>query len=318
MNVHSHPTLVCPTCHGSLALAPKELRCTGCAIIFPAPDGIADFSLGRSIDDFDPSIGESKLDTAALIREEEGARWRIEGYFGPRFNFLDVRPGNRRLRILDCGCGNGVAVELMNRMGWDAWGVDLSSFRRWSWLRRQHKSRLVVADVACMPFPDQYFDVVLSSGMIEHIGVVETRQNGSYSVRKSSSKEVARRQILQEMLRVCAQRGRLWIDCPNGSFPIDFWHTDDGRVARWHKRREGFLPTVGELRQILSELPIPSTFGSLPPAGRLRFRQVGRAWYGRWLALPMRLLLALMSLPGFAWLALTPLNPYLVLEIRRQ
>jgi hypothetical protein len=53
------------------------------------------------------------------------------------------------------------------------------------------------------------------------------------------------------------------------------------------------------------------------PHRRLRFNQVGGHWYGRAFRAPMRAFYALTSIPGFTWLAGTPLNPYLVLEVRR-
>ncbi|MEM9598236.1 MAG: hypothetical protein AAGD06_28490, partial [Acidobacteriota bacterium] len=54
----------------------------------------------------------------------------------------------------------------------------------------------------------------------------------------------------------------------------------------------------------------------LSPRTRLRMRQVGQHWYGRLLRMPMRALLGLMEVPGFRGLAASPLNPYLVLQIR--
>ncbi len=53
------------------------------------------------------------------------------------------------------------------------------------------------------------------------------------------------------------------------------------------------------------------------PHRRLRFNQVGAHWYGRLFRAPVAAFYALTSVPGFTWLAGTPLNPYLVLALRR-
>jgi hypothetical protein len=54
------------------------------------------------------------------------------------------------------------------------------------------------------------------------------------------------------------------------------------------------------------------------PERRLRFNQVSGHWYGRAFRAPMAALYRLMSLPPFRFLAATPLNPYLVVEIVRR
>jgi len=116
---------------------------------------------------------------------------------------------------------------------------------------------------------------------------------------------------------VVAPAGELWLDFPNGAFPIDFWHGPRAGGARVHALAEGFLPTVREVRGHLARLGPGWRVRPLSPHGRLACRQVRRHWYGRLLYLPAAAFLWSTRLPLLRRLAGSPLNPYLVLAIWR-
>jgi len=63
-------------------------------------------------------------------------------------------------RILDCGCGTGANVELLNRYGC-AFGFDLSATGL-SLGRNAGRGRLTRASVTAVPFPSGFFDLVTS------------------------------------------------------------------------------------------------------------------------------------------------------------
>jgi len=71
--------------------------------------------------------------------------------------------------------------------------------------------------------------------------------------------------------------GRVFVDCPNGAFPIDFWHGGAGGRARWHRRGEGFLPTFDDIRRLARE----NVVRAISPHRRFAFRQVGVSPDGR-------------------------------------
>ena len=240
---------------------------------------------------------------------------RIEGFYLPLLrSFARKRGSARPLRVLDCGCGNGLSVDLLNETGLDAWGNDLSKLRRWQWRERQSRDRLSLADGARLPFPDRFFDALICSGVLEHIGVRETGGE-TYRVAPLPARDAARKAFLGELLRVLTPGGRLWLDFPNGAFPVDFWHGARAGAARFHSPGEGFLPTVREVRSTIARIGADWRVRPLSPHRRLRFEQVGRHWYGRLLRGPAALFLATMAAPGLSWLAGSWINPYLVLEI---
>jgi SAM-dependent methyltransferase len=313
---NSPTALVCCRCKGPLAEDAAELSCPACGVRFPRADGIVDFSGGVYYDQFPGPEVLSEESRRGLENEREGAR--IEDYYLPLLDRIAAQGPIARsgLRVLDSGCGNGESVDLLQREGIEGWGHDLSALRKWQWLRRERRDRLVVADGASLPFSDGFFDVVIASGVLEHVGVSE-EGGGRYKVRPRPDRDELRRRYVAELLRALAPGGRLFLDFPNGRFPIDFWHGVEPGGARFHSPGEGFLPTVREIRALCAQLGGRLAVSALSPEGRLRFHQVSSHWYGRLFRAPMAALYRLMSVPLFRFLAATALNPYLVIEVRR-
>src|SRR5262249_54770545 len=132
-----------------------------------------------------------------------------------------------------------------------------------------------------------------------------------YSVRPLPDRDAERRAVIAELLRVLAPGGTLFLDFPNGAFPIDFWHNKTPGKARWHSPREGFLPTFGEIRSLTPDMKIDP----ISPNGRLAFRQARQHWYGKLFSIPMRLFFAAMDLAPI--LSRSALNPFLVIRIQK-
>ncbi len=163
----------------------------------------------------------------------------------------------RPFRVLDSGCGNGIAVDLLGEAGIEAWGNDVSALRKWQWQERKFRHRLVVADTRQLPFGDGAFDMVISSGVLEHVGVEEGRNPG-YFVKAKADRDRQRLAFLEELVRVLAPGGALYLDFPNGAFPIDFWHGDQPGGARFHKMTRR-LPAENR-----RDPPLPGQAGQLP------------------------------------------------------
>lgn len=314
-----HSSYICPLCHKELSVNPNALDCPACALTYPVLDGIADFAQGKYYDQFDPSTQLTTEHQAGLEHEVEGSQWRIQAFYLPKIqeSVTRTRKDRSKMRVLDCGCGNGWSVDLLNDAGLQTWGMDLSQLRRWQWRERKNKDRLSVADAGHLPFADGFFDFVLCSGVIEHIGVQEYKM-GAYIVKPLENRDPLRTAFLAELIRVLAPGGRLWLDCPNGAFPIDFWHGDKVGQARRHSLNEGFLAKTSEIRGYLADLKLAITIKALSPHRMFRFQQVGLHWYGKAIRPLMGIYFGLMRYLPFSLAAGTGLNPYLVLEIGKK
>lgn len=301
--------LVCPSCRGALVRDGARLTCAR-GHVWRADGGIADFAAGAYYDSFDETTELRAEHRAGLELEYDGTRRRILDYYLP----LIAAAGVTSPRVLDCGCGNGLSVDLLRERGIDAWGNDLSALRKWQWRERREKERLVVASALSLPFENGAFDVVISSGVIEHIGVDETAVP-RYTVRARADRDEARLAFFAELGRVTRAGGLLFIDCPNRLFPIDFWHADAPGRPRFHSPFEPFLPSFGELRALVRRAIPGARVEPLSPWKRLQFFQASRYWYGRLLGPAAGAMFRLMQTRALRFLAATAVNPFLVAKI---
>jgi len=209
--------------------------------------------------------------------------------------------------VLDAGCGNGHSVLEMRARGMSAVGIDSSWYRLSRWLAEGRAGAFVLADASALPFPSNHFGAVISSGLLEHVGVSE--QSAPYRVWSLPHKHTARAMVLVELQRVSS--GAVVVDFPNGSFPIDFWHGDRLGAFRVHAMPDPLNPS---LRQVRSYIP-GSRLTLLPLRNRLRFRQVSRRWWGRLLAPCVRAWLRFLDLLPRHVPLLSLLYPFLVIRI---
>jgi SAM-dependent methyltransferase len=68
--------------------------------------------------------------------------------------------GRPRGRVLDCGCGTGTNLTMLEPFG-DVYGFDLT-WRGLEFASAQGRRRIVRASLGSIPFPDQSFDIVTS------------------------------------------------------------------------------------------------------------------------------------------------------------
>lgn len=289
---------VCPQCHSALEPGGSELNCSKCEMGFPVQDGIVDFSGGKYFDCFNPGDPIHPSAVEAFEDEETGTRVRIAEFYLPRLRERQSRlvTVGEPFRVLDCGCGNGLSVDLLEDAGFLAWGNDLSLLRKWQWSQRRGKERLSVCSGSQLPFPGHFFDAVIAAGVYEHVGVTENA-GPTYTVSPTPDQDAARHAFIAELLRVVSSDGVIWMDFPNGGFPIDFWHITPGSGARWHSRNERFLPTIGEIREHLGGLGGEFRARALSPAGRLSMRRVRRRWFGKLLYVPVTVFFSALRLP---------------------
>lgn len=77
-------------------------------------------------------------------------------------------PGSR---VLDLGCGLGVLAEQFDQLGYPVVGLDVNQAAIEQSVCPQHCA--LVETTACLNYPDQYFDLIVSREVLEHIPASE-------------------------------------------------------------------------------------------------------------------------------------------------
>ncbi len=76
-------------------------------------------------------------------------------------------------KVLDCGCGFGAHLIPFAKLDYAVFGIDISSEVlkkcKENLAGKNIKAVLKVADIRDLPFKDEFFDVVFSMGVVEHL-----------------------------------------------------------------------------------------------------------------------------------------------------
>lgn len=129
---------------------------------------------------------------------------------------LDVK-GNEK--ILDCGCGDGFYVMVLRSLypNIEITGIDYDEkilAKAQKYLKQDRLTKLIKGAIYDLPFPDNYFDKIILSEVLEHL-----------------DDEVLG---MREIYRVLKPKGILAITVPNHNYPF-FWD-----VLNWTRERLGF------------------------------------------------------------------------------
>jgi SAM-dependent methyltransferase len=311
--------LTCPVCQQGLTEDADIAITCPCGLVYPRlTSGGIDFLRGEEFKDFD----WNPVDTAQqemLEQEAVGIAWRIESFIIPLFGRFSraTKRDPRKLAVLDCGCGSGLSVDILNAHGIPAFGIDAGEARHRQWDVRSFSNRLHSANALHLPFGTGSFDVVFSSGLIEHIGIHE-QEAGTYRARRLPDCHAQRQQFVRELVRVLKPEGFILLDHPNGGSPADFWHGGAPGSIRWHALRGDMLPRFAEISGYFRTADRSLRLYSLSPRHRLQFNKVRNHWYGNAFAPLMKIWFRMIEIRALSFLARGFLNPYLVTVASRQ
>jgi len=98
-------------------------------------------------------------------------------------------PSDKALKILDVGCGTGVNAKELAAMGHEVTGIDISSIAIEKFRKAGFEGLQCDADDG-FPFPDNSFDIVYASEVIEHVVDTESFLTETYRVLRPLGKLV--------------------------------------------------------------------------------------------------------------------------------
>lgn len=111
---------------------------------------------------------------------------------------MDNFANNKKLNILDIGCGTGHYLEEIIKRGHNAFGSDIAKgmlLKCKNRLNQENNSKLLLSNIESLPFPSDYFDLIICVGVIEYLSNISISIN--------------------EMRRILKNNGLLIITAPN-------------------------------------------------------------------------------------------------------
>lgn len=119
---------------------------------------------------------------------------------------LDKIDGSiEKYRILDVGCGNGQISEYFSKSN-EVFGVDVEDKRNYE----NASFEFILLNDESLPFANNYFDIVISHHVIEHVS--------------------DQKKHLSEISRVLNPGGLAYLGCPNKSSPFMAGHVGNDSV----------------------------------------------------------------------------------------
>jgi len=92
---------------------------------------------------------------------------------------------DKDIRILEAGCNRGNQLEMLNKNGFtNLWGIDVNK-QALGYARSNKELNLVEGSLLDIPFKDNYFDLVFTSGVLIHIHPDDLKKAMSEIVRVS-------------------------------------------------------------------------------------------------------------------------------------
>lgn len=277
-------------------------------------NGYIDFALDKVVYNI-----QSTTDELAELQGDSSAERLDEEYVLP---YLKQEAA---VRVLDVGCGVGRTVARLVAAGYEAYGIDLPCLSPYWSKTGKDRGRFVCGEATNLPFADGCFDVVISMGVIEHIGTVD----GHCTL--ADDYDSARRSYARELLRVAKPGGRILLACPNKRFPIDPQHLPSDahsprtlafRLRDYIFNKTGLnihrtwgkyhLLSYDEVRELFIVDGGGSTFEPLPLKGYFGLTMFKS---GFWKPFAKLAEIWINDMPAF--LRSSSLNPYVLAQIRK-
>ncbi len=86
----------------------------------------------------------------------------------PEYKIHELLPHISGEKVLDVACGPGHLVDVLNKHGFEAFGIDITP-EFINFAKKNKKGDFQVADANSLPFKNQEFDTVILKSILEHL-----------------------------------------------------------------------------------------------------------------------------------------------------
>lgn len=189
---------------------------------------------------------------------------------------LSVGRDRSSLRVLDVGCGRGAMVAWLLEQGFDAYGLDVRADYIANGEVYLGRGRLALLDGATYPYDDDYFDVVVSDQVFEHVAdlrqlakeVGRTTKPGGVGLHVFPAKWIFSEPHLRTPmvhwlpkgpLRRGAMKVALGAGCAAPYF-VEWSLNERSHIFSEYSERETFYRRPGEIRRVLEEAGLSVDF----------------------------------------------------------
>jgi len=198
--VRAEKSEIVPCCCGSFSFKPalkcegfEYVRCTACGLVQRNPQPLKEEIIARYSSAYGKDYLSYEIENEPQFLKLQQLALRDAGFFRLEKKLL-LRANNReRPSVLDVGCATGALLDFLRGHGWRVTGVEISP-------SAEYGRNIRGLDIKALPleenkFPNQSFDAVLASHLIEHLNNP--------------------RSFLAEINRVLKKGGRVFITTPN-------------------------------------------------------------------------------------------------------
>ena len=245
--------LICPYCHTPLIKQRGKLLCDSCKRKYPIIEGIPNFC---QKDEYWCNVSRETMWKLNAKAKESGdwlatAKELVPDYLGAiePFDRADAQfllPITSNSRILDAGCmWGGLTIPVAQYCG-EIFAVD-KTLETLTFLKIRAEQmgfknvRAVASPLRNLPFPDDYFDMVILNGVLEWVAfdqevVLEKHWGKKRNDSATHSKNPRQMQIevLRELQRILKPGGYLYLAIENRiGYPYLMGHPDDHMNIRF-------------------------------------------------------------------------------------
>lgn len=156
--------------HGKFSV----VRCTNCNLVFLNPQPTSNELKKYYVSSKYYSYKAEKKNIYSILRQ-----YLLKRYYSPTFlskllvvlvrNVPGIPSSVVKGKIMDVGCGSGITLFLLKKLGWDVYGIELDK----NAVKISQQNKLTNVKVGTFrelnKYPDSFFDVIRLYHVLEHI-----------------------------------------------------------------------------------------------------------------------------------------------------